>query len=124
VPRLQPIAKWPASAPPEIDWAELDSVIEPWFSGAAFADKIPLNHWPLPAVDFLDRFDRASQWQYWTQAASHFDQREWVSRAPISLELAVPGRAGTAQALQMSADAAQILNAQPNVRVTVPLEDD
>ncbi|MEA2734087.1 MAG: hypothetical protein QOE14_538, partial [Humisphaera sp.] len=93
VPRLQPTAKWPAASPPETDWSDVDTVISPWLSGEAFADRIPLNHWPLPPVDFLDRYDRQSQLQYWTQAAAHFDQKDWLARAPVSLELAVPGRA-------------------------------
>jgi hypothetical protein len=125
VPRLQPSVKWPAGSPPEIDWTDFDTIVTPWLAGEQFADKVALNHWPMPAVDFLDRFDRKSQLQYWTQAASHFDQRQWLGRAPVTLELPVPGtRAGTAQAIQMSADAAQVLAANPNVRVTVPLEDD
>jgi hypothetical protein len=124
IPRLQPTAKWPSGKPPQIDWEDLDSVVTPWFSGEAFADKIPLSYWPLPPVDFLDRFDRQSQLEYWTAAATHFDQKEWLARSPIALELPVPGRAGAAESLQMSADAAQILAAHPHVRVTLPLEED
>ncbi|HYO07901.1 MAG TPA: hypothetical protein VER17_02940 [Tepidisphaeraceae bacterium] len=124
VPRLQPTVKWPTGRPPQIDWSDVDTVIAPWLSGDAFEDRIPLNYWPLPAVDYLDRFDRRSQLQYWTAAATHFDQKEWLNRSPVAFELSVPGRAGMAEALQMSADAAQLLKAHPKVRVTLPLEED
>jgi hypothetical protein len=124
VPRLQPTAKWPAGRPPQVDWDDLDTLIAPWLSGEMFPDKIPLNYWPLPPVDYLDRFDRKSQLQYWSQAAAHFDQKNWLARCPAVLDLPVPGRASTAQALQISADAAQILSAHPQLRVSLPLEED
>src|SRR5439155_14253788 len=86
VSRIQPVAKWPAGRPPQIDWGDLDTVIAPWLSGDAFADKIPIGYWPLPAVDYLDRYPLNSQLQYWTQAAAHFDSKEWLDRSPIALE--------------------------------------
>ena len=35
-------------APPDVDWADLDSVVTPWLSGEAFPDKVGLSFWPLP----------------------------------------------------------------------------
>src|SRR5262249_32619235 len=124
IPRLQPTAKWPSGKPPQVDWSDLDTVLAPWMSGEAFADKIPLSYWPLPAVDFLDRYDRKSQLEYWKSAATHFDEKDWLHSSPIALNLPVPGRAGTAESLQLCADAAQILGAHGHVRVTLPLDDD
>src|SRR5207248_1023792 len=82
----------------------------------AFDDKIPLSYWPLPKDDFLDSYPRPAQLQYWTAAATDFDQTGWLSRSPIALELPTPGRAGAAQSLEMSAAAAQILGAHPRGR--------
>ena len=124
VSRLQPIAKWPSGKPPQIDWGDVDTVLTPWLNGDAFADKVAINYWPLPGVDYLDRYDLRSQVQYWSQAAWHFDQKGWLDRSAVALEPAVPGRVSGAAALQMSADAAQILKAHPRVRVTLPLEED
>ena len=124
VPRLQPTVKWPSDRPPEIDWKDLDTLLAPWMSGDAFADKVPLAHWPLPSPDQLGSYDRKSQLQYWNSAAEHFDQQQWLSRSPVMLQSQVPGRIGTAESLQMSADAAQILSDHPHVRVSLPLEAD
>ena len=124
IPRLQPVTKWLAGRPPQVDWNDLDGVLAPWLTGDAFADKIPIGYWPLPATDYLDRYDRKSQLEYWSQAATHFDQKEWLSRAPVAIESAVPGRVGGPESIQMSADAAQILKSHPRVRVTLPLEED
>jgi hypothetical protein len=124
IPRLQPTVKWPAGRPPQIDWRELDSLLSPWLSGEAFADRIPLTYWPLPAADYLDNYDRKSQLEYWTAAATHFDQQGWLARSAAQLDLPVAGRVSGAQAIQMSADAAEILSAHPKVRVALPLEED
>jgi hypothetical protein len=57
-PRLQPTVKWPPGASPQIDWSDFDSVVTPWLNGTLFDDRTPLGYWPLPAVDYLDRYDR------------------------------------------------------------------
>lgn len=124
VPRLQPTAKWPAAAPPEVDWSNFDSLVDPWMSGNAFADKTPLGYWPVPPVEGLGNFDPESQRQYWAAAGTHFSQRDWINRSAVFLEKGTPGRAGSGESIQLSADASHILAAHPALRVTVPLEDD
>lgn len=124
VPRLQPTVKWPANQRPQVYWDDFDSVVTPWLSGEMFPDRTPLGYWPLPKANFLERFDRKSQIEYWTEAARHFDQREWIGRSAVFLEKQTPGRASAAECIQLSADAAQILNAHPRVRVVAPLETD
>ncbi len=124
VPRLQPTVKWPANRPPLVDWREFDSVVGPWLSGEMFADKTPLGYWPLPEVDFLHNFDYRSQGEYWSAAAAHFDQREWLGRSSAFLEKFTPGRASVAESVEISAKIANILAAHPRLRVTAPLEED
>src|SRR5690606_33878889 len=124
VPRLQPTVKWPANREPRVDWVDFDSVVGPWMRGDAFADKVPLSYWPLPMIDHLDRFDRTSQLQYWLEAATHFDQLEWLDQTSIRLPGRPGQRAGAAESVRISAEAAQILRTHPRLRVTLPLEDD
>lgn len=127
VPRLQPTVKWPAKvgdAPPDIDWSDFDSLVGPWFSGKAFADHSPLNYWPLPEPDGLKNYDLHSRLQYWSQAATHFDQNEWLPKTSVSLSKITPGRATAADSLELSNEAAQLLDAHKRMRVTLPLEDD
>jgi hypothetical protein len=154
VDRLQPTVKWPPlkagaseterggraeRGAPRVDWSDLDTVLAPWLSGDAFADRVPLGYWPLPGVNFLENYDRASQLQYWSNAAAHFDRKNWLARAPVRLELpragagsdadgsesaGAGGRAGAADSLQLSAEAAQVLAAHPRLCVALPLEDD
>lgn len=124
VPRLQPTVKWPAGQAPEVDWRDFDSVIKPWLNGDAFDDRIPIGFWPLPAIDFLDNYPTASRLQYWAAAASHFDQLNWLARAPVWIE-PPPGRRPTVDdRIAISAEAARILTANGNVRVAIPLEPD
>ena len=124
VPQLQPTVKWPAGRPPQVTWDDYDTVVAPWLSGDLFADRIPLGYWPLPAVNGLASYDLKSQTDYWAEAASHFDQKDWLNRASVMLDKATGGRANTRESLSISADAAAILAGHPRVRVCVPLEDD
>jgi hypothetical protein len=124
VPRLQPTVKWPAGRTPQVTWDDYDTVVEPWLSGSAFADKIPLGYWPLPAVNGLASYDLKSQTDYWAEAASHFDQKDWLNRASVMLGKTTSGRANTRESVSISMDAAAILAGHPRVRVCVPLEDD
>ena len=124
VPRLQPTVKWPAGEPPQVDWTELDSVLAPWLSGRMFTDKTPPGYWPLPSPDYLERFDRTSQLQYWAQAASHFDQQGWLKNTSVLIEPHNAARVGAPEAIQISSLAAAVLNVHPRIRVTVPLEED
>jgi hypothetical protein len=121
--RLQPTVKWPAGEAPQADWSDFDSLISPWMSGSAFADKTPLGYWSLPAIDYLQNFDGQSQRDYWSLAATHFNQQDWLGRCPASIEKP-PGRSGALRSVQVSMMAAQILRAHPLVRVMTPLEDE
>ncbi|HSI36545.1 MAG TPA: hypothetical protein VK986_23370 [Tepidisphaeraceae bacterium] len=123
VPRLQPVAKWPANAPPQVFWGEFDALVGPWMTGEAFADKVPLGYWPLPRVDFLDRFPQPLQIAYWAEATSHFNQNNWADRSWVEVEKESPGRATAAECIKLSAHAAAIMTAHPRTRVTLPLED-
>lgn len=122
--RLQPTVKWPAGKPPQIDWSDFDSVVAPWLTGDAFTDKVALGYWPLPTVDFLDRYPRESQLLYWTSSAIHFVEKDWLSRSPIAINSPASGRAGTAESIQISADARQLLGVHPHVKIALPLEAD
>jgi len=124
VPRLQPTVKWPSGQVPQVDWSDFDSVLAPWLGGDAFADKTALGYWPLPEIDYLDNFDAKARQAYWSAAASHFNQQDWLMRAPAFLE-SPPGHGpGGAAAAQCCADAQRILLAHPLVRVMLTLEDD
>lgn len=121
VPRLQPNVKWPKG--PQVDWTDFDSIAEPWLSGAGFADKIPAGYWPLPRIEFLDRYPSPLQMQYWMDAASHFDSHGWMERAFVEVEKDTAGRANTGESIKLAMQATEILNAHPRLRVTLPLED-
>jgi hypothetical protein len=120
IPGLGPTVKWPTGQPPQIDWEDFDSVIGPWMRGTMFPDHVPLEFWPVPAADDLDRFDAASRTTYWSRAAQHFDQLNWLPRSAITLGLA-DDQAGNA-AESMAREAARILAACPRVRVALPLD--
>lgn len=124
VPRLQPTVKWPVTETPEVDWSDFDTVVSPWLSGEAFADKTPLGYWPVPSVDYLDNYDAASQREYWSNASTHFNQQDWLSRSAVFLPKRSPGRATALESIQLSMAARAILDAHPLVRVGMPLEDD
>ncbi|HZL34956.1 MAG TPA: hypothetical protein VFC78_06585 [Tepidisphaeraceae bacterium] len=72
VPAIAPIVKWPAGAEPTLDWRDFDSMVRPWLSGDAFGDHSRPHFWPLPKAQGLERFDHASQMQYWSAAVNHF----------------------------------------------------
>ena len=125
IPRLQPTVKWTQRGqPPDVDWRDLDSLLTPWLSGDAFADHVALTYWPLPTPDLLNNWNRKSQLDYWFTAATHFDQMNWLDDTAVSLETTTPGRAGSAESVELSAQAAEILNEHPRIRVALPLEDD
>jgi hypothetical protein len=123
VPRLQPIVKWPANQPPQVDWTEFDTIVEPWLGGGGFADKIPVGYWPLPRIDYLDRYPVALQNQYWSAAAEHFVQQGWMERAWVEVEKETKGRANVQESIKLSEQVAGILDAHPKLRVSLPLED-
>ena len=123
VPRLQPIVKWPANQPPQVDWTEFDTIVEPWLTGSGFADHIPAGYWPLPRIDFLDRYPTPLRLQYWSAAAGHFGQQGWMDRAWVEVEKETRGRANASESIKLSEQVAEILGAHPLLRVSLPLED-
>ncbi len=124
VPRLQPIVKWPLAKPPEADWSGFDSITRPWLTGSAFSDHLPVGFWPLPVPDSLVNFDLNSQIQYWQVAAAHFDQLQWLDRAPVILRSESPGPITEAAAILLCAEARLILTAQPHITTMLPLQQD
>jgi hypothetical protein len=124
IPRMQPTVKWLIAQTPQVDWSDFDTVISPWLSGDAFADKTPLGFWPLPSVDFLDNYDAASRREYWSSASTHFNERDWLRFSAVFPRTDSPGRATALQSIQYSMKARGILDTHPLVRVAIPLEDD
>jgi hypothetical protein len=124
IPRLQPTVKWPPGAPPQVTWDDYDSIVSPWLRGDVFRDKIPPGYWPMPMPDYFSSFDVNDRLQYWKQAANHFDQLDWLSRSAVTIEKQTPGRASAEDGIRLSAEAARVLALHPNIRVTLPLEDD
>lgn len=123
VPRLAPVVKWPANAPPQVDWTDFDTIVEPWLKGDAFADRVPVGYWPLPRTEFLDRYPVPLQLQYWMAATSHFDAKGWLERSWVEVEKETPGRANPQECVKLSTRTAEILAAHPRLRVSLPLED-
>ncbi len=124
IPRLQPTVKWPSGQPVVIDWSDYDSIVAPWLTGEAFADKVPIGYWPMPRIEFLENIPAAARLEYYAAAAAHFDGRDWLSKAPVILSKATPGRANVAERLLLSTEASRIFSAHPRVRVMLPLELD
>jgi len=118
-PRLQPTVKWPEGKPPRFDWADFDSAVGPWLKGEMFADRTPLGYWPLPEIDYLRNYNRSSQLDYWSAAATHFDQLEWLNQTAIFMPQIDP-----ADPRALSLLTAELLQTHPRVRVTVPLSED
>ncbi len=124
VPRLGPVVKWPVGQLPDVDWEDFIGLVSPWMKGDAFADGQPLGFWPIPQPEFLARYARQSQLDYYQNAANRFDQNEWLPRSAIMIDPLHPGRASGADSLELSLLAADLLNDQARVRVALPLEID
>ncbi|MFI5378273.1 MAG: hypothetical protein ACHRHE_03115 [Tepidisphaerales bacterium] len=123
VPRMQPTVKW-LGGKPIIDWTDFDSLAAGWLKGTGFADAVPSGYWPLPVMDKLDEYTPDQQRLYWAEVASHFDQLDWLVRAGVQLPRRGFGRVGLDESYAISTQAAQILNAHPRIRVSVPLEEE
>jgi hypothetical protein len=124
VPRLGPVVKWPVGQKPDVDWEDFVAVVSPWMNGDGFVDHQPLGFWPLPQPEMLPRYDRQSQLDYDENAANRFDQNDWLTRSAVMIDPPHPGRTGPADSIELSLFASEILDAQPRIRVAVPLEDD
>lgn len=121
---LQPVVKWPAGKPAEVEWAGYDSVVRPWFSGDDFADRVPVGFWALPTPDYFATYDPQSRGEYLAQAAAHFDQLDWMTRSAIPIGEEVIGRANAEQSLRYSAEAQSVVSLHPRMRVQVPVSED
>jgi hypothetical protein len=120
-PRLQPTVKWPAGSPPQLDWSDFDSLVSPWLNGDGFADKAPLAYWPLPQIDHLENFDAQDRMDYWSAAAAHFSQQDWLDRSGVVLQTPT----GVGNSVEgLSQEAQRVLLADSRVRVFLPLHED
>lgn len=119
VDRLQPTAKW---NPTTVDWRDYDSVVGPWFDGSAFPDKEPLGLVALPKIDYLGNYPAAAQRSYFANAASHFDAKDWLRRAPVWID-SPPADSGPRyrRALEQAAD---VVGSHPRVVAAIPVEAD
>lgn len=121
--RLQPTVKWAPGLPPQFDWLDYDTVVGPYLSGEAFADKVPVGYWPLPKIDQLDRYDRSAQAEYWKGCAAHFDQRGWLAQSPVVMD-APASRFAEARVRAVGQDAGDLLRAHSRIRVVAPISSD
>lgn len=119
IDRLQPTVKW---NPISVDWRDYDSVVSPWFDGTAFADKEPLGLVTLPRIDFLSNYPASAQRTYFANAASHFDSKDWLSRAPVFID--APSSATGPQVRQALQEASDVLASHGRVIAAIPLEAD
>ena len=127
-PGLQPTVKWPAlvdNPAPDVDWRDFDTLVAPWLKGDGFADKVPLDYWPLPGAGLpATTTTCGAGCSYWSLATTHFDQNDWLAKTAVVLEKGTPGRVSTGDSLELSAEAAGLLASHGRLRVTVPLEDE
>ncbi len=123
IPRLQPIVKWPTGRPAEADWSDYDSMISPWLNGTGFSDHRPTGFWPLPEPDSLTEFDLAARSQYWRLALAHFAARNWINHTAALLHPSLTPTPIDIAAADLSAEARQILLADPKIHALLPLAD-
>jgi hypothetical protein len=124
VPALQPTVFWPAGKPPRVDWSDFDSVISPWMLGTAFGDQTPMGYWPFPSVERLELHATSDRMAWWSEAAAHFAQAGWITRATAEIARREQGRVGYGESVDLSTEAALLLEASAAIRVTVPLEEE
>jgi hypothetical protein len=125
IDRLQPLVKWRAGQPPDVDWRGFDSITSGWLDGGAFADREPLGPWPLPRVDQLASYTQSAQQQYLREAAAHFDALDTLARMPFWIDAPqVTAESRANQARSILADAALALASHPRLRVLLPLEEE
>ncbi len=122
--RLQPTVKWPPAHSPKIDWNDFDSLVSPWLSGDAFADHTGIGFSTIPWPDYLDDYDQSSRNEYWKLAAEHFDQKKWLNQSAVLLNTDAHEPANAAETLILSAQADQILSANPKVKALLPINED
>lgn len=79
----------------EIDWEDYDRLVAGWLDGTAFADRVRLEHWPLPtSLTYPDAernggFDSPQYARllsaYLRACREHFDARGWTARGFVRL---------------------------------------
>ncbi|MGC4031547.1 MAG: hypothetical protein QM754_07410 [Tepidisphaeraceae bacterium] len=124
LPKLQPVVKWPPGKAVEIDWEDYDALVSPWLNGQAFADRVPMGFWAIPRIDYLGNMPGTNQLEYYSSAANHFDQRDWLRVSPVLLSKETPGRPTVTERYTLSAEASRVMRSHPRVRVMLPLEGD
>jgi hypothetical protein len=124
VPRLQPIVKWPAGQPVQINWEEFDAVVGPWLEAGTFPDLVPFGYWPIPPFDGIELQGRTARMEYWKAAAGHFDEMQWINRGAVELAGPESRRPSPAESMDLSREAAEILDLHPAVRVSLPCEQE
>jgi hypothetical protein len=75
----------------DVQWEAYDALVAGWLDGSAFADRVPLDLWPLPASTAYPSALRNGGIEsaeyarlaagYIATCAAHFTEREWDSRA-------------------------------------------
>lgn len=105
-----------------ITWDNYDALVAGWLDGTAFADNVPVAHWPLPAsLDYppaasAGGYD-APQYArllgaYWSACNAHFAERGWGERAfarpvpPAALNAGAYARAARVAAIAQQQDLA------------------
>ena len=124
VPKLQPIVKWPAGQAVQVNWEEFNGVVGPWLKAETFPDLVPFGYWPIPAFDGIELQGRTARMEYWKAAAGHFDSQQWIGRGAVELAGPVGRRPSPAESLELSREAAEILDQHPGVRVSLPCEEE
>jgi len=79
----------------EVDWTEYDALVSGWLDGSAFADRDPLEVWPIPASLDYPSADQNGGLEspqyarllaaYLAECRRHFAERGWLDRAVLRI---------------------------------------
>ncbi len=95
LPDLAPIARISARGALQLDWSAYDAIVEPFLDGRAFADRVPLEAWPIPVRGLNpgvgvrglgNRRDDAFTRYVLAGCAQHFRAKGWLERAYASAD--------------------------------------
>jgi hypothetical protein len=129
LPDLSPVIKVNAGGETAVDWSKYDAAVDPYLSGKAFFDRVPVVAWPLPVDRILEPMTRGGTLpspgaarllgQYFAECLAHFEERGWFDRcfAPIRLDDVAFGESLT----RASRLAALFKSASERIRVAAPL---
>ena len=73
-----------------LDWDAYDRLMQPYMSGWAFEDRVPLPVWLAPVPPRRIRDSSTQLWQFIDQCAKHFAAKGWVA-TPAFLHPALAG---------------------------------